>query len=128
MDIGCKAILLADKRAHINEIHKEFGLMPLSERREVHLSLLCHKMSILKTNKKYFVTARVVGRRRTRGIAHNNMQIPNVSTEKGRCAFAYRGLKRWNALNPVLEIIVKFNALKNEQLKSTSAEWDNLPT
>ncbi len=112
-------------------MHKELNLMPLEERREVHFSLLCHKNVYPEGRQsltKYFIPARIVGGRRTRGITSKNMQLPNIRTEKGRCAFAYQGPKHWNSLDAGLKCIEKFNSFKKEILKTDSAELDNHPT
>ena len=43
-NVACRTLLVANKREHnISEIHKELELYTLSERREFHLSTLCHK-------------------------------------------------------------------------------------
>ena len=39
----CKNLLLANKNANTADMHKELGLFKLAERRNYHLSMLCHK-------------------------------------------------------------------------------------
>ena len=63
-NIGCRTILLADKRRHIADMHKELKLMPLSDRRDLHLSLLCHKNinpEGIESLTKYFKPAVIIG-------------------------------------------------------------------
>ena len=130
-NMGCRTILLARRRTHIADMHKELNLMPLHNRREAHYSLLCHKNIYPEGSQsltKYFIPARIVGGRRTRGNTAKNMQVPNIKSEKGRCAFAYQGPTHWNSLSPKLKSIEKYNSFKTELLKSASAELDNHPT
>ena len=142
-NIGCRTILLSDKRAHIDDMHKQLRLMPLDERRNIHLSLLCleniypeNKQSLTKifqpalieslTN--FFQPALFVWGWRTWGVGNKNMKVFNLKTEKGRCAFAFWGLRHWNRLGNELKTIEKFHIFHRKIMKRASIELDNHPT
>ncbi len=130
-NVGCRAILLSGRRTHVSDMHSALGLLPLEERRDLHLSQLCHKNVYYdkpQSLSKFFKPARVVGGRRTRGTTHNNMQVANLKTDKGRHAFGYRGPNHWNHLSNPLKCIVKYKTFHQELLKRTSLELDNHPT
>ena len=42
-NVACRTLLLADKYAHVDEMHQELGLLPLNCRRKLHFGNLCHK-------------------------------------------------------------------------------------
>ncbi len=68
-NICCRVILPANKRAHISEMHNSLKLIPLSDRRDLHLSQTCFKaINDVPPNslKKYFCTIREDQRRPTR--------------------------------------------------------------
>ncbi len=77
---------------------------------------------------KYFKPARIVGGRRNRSVRNKDMIVPNLKSDKGRCAFAYRGPNHWNKLDPALKTIEKLPAFHREIVKLSSSELDNHPT
>ena len=112
-------------------MHAELGLMPLNERRDIHLSQLCHKniyLNSVQSLHKFFKPARIVGGRRTRAVDNATMYVPNLKTDKGRQAFEYRGPSHWNKLNEDLRKIEKYATFQRELLKRSSLELDNHPT
>ena len=130
-NIGCRTILLARKRTHIQDMHQALGLLPLTERRDLHLSLLCHKNIYNEQPQslsKYFKPATLVGGRRTWGTESNSMYVPNVLTDKGRQAIEYRGPLHWNNLDDNVKTITKFASFQKELMKRSSLELDNHPT
>ena len=130
-NVGCRAILLAGKRTHISDMHKTLGLLPLDERRDLHLTQLCHKNIYPEKPQsltKYFTCTDAMGRRRTRGTVSHSMKVPNLKTDKGRLAFAYIAPRHWNNLDNDLRVIDKFPAFQQELMKRSSLELDNHPT
>ncbi len=130
-NIGCRTILKAGRRTPIVDMHRQLGLMPLDERRDIQLSQLCHKNVFPKETQclsKYFVPARIVGGRRTRAVSSNNMIVPRLKTEKGKHAIAYRGPNHWNHMDNSLKAIERYESFKRELMKKSSMELDNHPT
>ena len=99
-NVACRTLLLADNRTHIADMHNELGLYTLAERRDYHLSTLCHKniYSEEKTGlSKMFQKVEARGRI-TRFRNSCNMHVPKVKSSLGRHAIGFRGPVHWNKL------------------------------
>ncbi len=106
-NICCRIILLANRRTHIADMHKQLQLIPLSDRRELHLSQTCfkaiHNVPVNSLN-KYFINVEVDQRRTTRRCNKMNMKVPAVKSVKARLGISFRGPHHWNNLSNELKI------------------------
>ena len=129
---GCRAILGAAARDHIDEMHRDLRLLKLEDRRNLHLGLLCHKNVYPEGEQgleKYFVKANNIGVSRvTRTNTMANVKIPKINSTSGRKAIAYRGPTHWNDLPINHKMEPKFNSFKGMLCKRAYATIDNHPT
>ena len=92
---------LADKYENIKQMHLELVLYELADRRQYHLSTLCHKNIYATCNtgvSKLFVKLETQQVRRTRASNEHNIIVPDLKSNSGRKAIVYRGPQHWNKL------------------------------
>ncbi len=121
---ACRTVLRCSKREPRDNMHKELGLLKLNERRELHLSMDCHKA--VHTNNsmtRYFN----VGAARTTRSGETRILIPNYKTNMGRRAFSFRGPNHWDKLPAQLKCKTTPDSFKSEY-KKLFCRYENHPT
>ncbi len=128
---SCRVILRAHKRTHIVDMHATLRLDTLDNRRNNHLSALCHK-NIYDTEEaslKYMFSRVASHRSRvTRHSCNMNMVDPNVKSTKGRLSIRYRGPKHWNSLSNTFKNIENHDTFKRRLYRNHDQTLDNHPT
>ena len=130
-NICCRVILLANKRTHISDMHKSLQLIPLSDRRDLHLSQTCFKAihdNPVNSLNKYFCTVEEGQRQPTRRRNQMNMKVPPIKSAKARLGISYRGPHHWNNLSNELKIQKKYTSFRTLLYKEFKLLWDNHPT
>ena len=122
-NICCRVIFLED-------MHKKLKLIPLADRRDIHLSKTCFKAIHDKPiNSLNTFFNKVEGNRwPTRTRNKMNMKVPAIRSSIERFGFAYRGRHHWNELINDLKIQQNYNSLRTLLYKEYRLMWDNHPT
>ncbi len=97
-------------------MHKELNIMTLKDRRNLHMSVECHRNinNEYASLRNFFTPMSNIATRTTRMTEANNMYIPNTVTQTGRKAFSFRGPNHWNKLNDCHKKIEKLKPFKNQ--------------
>ena len=130
-NICCRVILKESNKAHVQDMHNELKLIPLEDRRALHLSQLCHKGIYEEPRhslSKFFKRISETNRRPTRTRNQMNMQLPKLKSSKARLGFAYRGPSHWNHIENEHKLINNYNSFKTAIYKRFKDQWDNHPT
>ena len=130
-NICCRIILKTDNRTHIADMNKKLYLIPLNERRETHLSQICHKAVYDEPKHslhKFFNRIQNRNNRNTRWRNQMHMLVPDRRSNKGRLGIAYRGPMHWNKLSNELKLIRNHNTFKTNLYKKFTMLWDTHPT
>ena len=92
-------------------MNRKLHLIPLDERRDTHLSQLCHKAIHDKPEhslRKFFTRIQNINNRNTRRRNQMQMMLPDRRSSKGRLGFAYRGPMHWNKLSNDMKLITNY--------------------
>ena len=125
---ACRTILLADFDEHIHVLHKRLGLLYLDDRRDLHLTCLCHKsvyFNDLSSLSNFFVPVVPVVGRYTRACDMVKLRIPHMCTKK---AFRFRGPKMWNSLPRDPRLTSNFTTFRRLVSMNITALFENHPT
>ena len=130
-NVACRTLLLADKYANIDDMHRELDLMTLNCRRNLHLGNLCHKAvhSDCRTGVTKFF--KHLSNRGTRVSARTNIYnvvIPDVRSNFGRKSLSYRGPYFWNVLSNDLKNLTKSNSFIHAWVEFCKVNFENHPT
>ena len=89
---ACRVVLLCGKRNSTDKMHRDLKLLKLKDRRQMHLQHINHK-NIHETGSLSKLLVRKNGERvqRTRHANELTLFEPRMKTNKGRCAYSYRG-------------------------------------
>ena len=112
-------------RSPIADTHSALKILKLKDRKDLHLSMDCHK-SIYKRNSsllKYFKPK--VTRVTREGDTRTGM--PDIKTTMGRTAFSYRGPEHWDKFPQNLKTTTSRDSFKSEYLKTLFRD-ENHPT
>ncbi len=112
---ACRTMLVANREAHIADMHSELGLLTLKERRNLHLGFQIHKTINDECNfslKPMFVSLRDGRVRPIRGLHSNDMVVPRARSGMGQKAIAHRGPKFWNGLPYEVKVTTVFSTFK----------------
>ncbi len=130
--MACRTILLADRYASTNDMHKALKLQPLENRRTFHFGNLCHKnvfMDEVRTGlMSFFEKKGALNVRVSRRANTNDVIIPDVRSQIGRKSISYRGPSFWNSLPNVLKSLAKFTSFVAEWKRTCLINFENHPT
>ncbi len=112
---ACRTMLMANREAHIADMHKDLGLLTLTERRQLHFGFQIHKTMYEDCNvslKRFFVSVTSGRVRPIRGNHRYDMVVPRVRSSMGEKAIAYRGPSFWNFLPVDVKCVTVFSSFK----------------
>ena len=90
----CRIILHRNKRASVTEMHNELQLLKFDDRRDLHLSELCHKNIYYDTSaslSQYFIITPARNYRATRQRNKSHILVPRTKNVCGQKALGVRG-------------------------------------
>ena len=122
---------MAPGETPIVELHSRCNLLLLTERRNIHMAIECHKNIYFDNQASlasfYVPVVRVVGAR-TRLLDSMKMVVPRVKTAAGNKAYSVRGPKFWNSLKVEFRILESFSLFKSRISASAKDMFENHPT
>ncbi len=128
---ACRTILMAPGETPIVELHSHCNSLLLTDRRNVHMALECHKNIYFENQASlghfYVPVVRVTGAH-TRLLNNMHMIVPRVKTAAGMKAYSVRGSKFWNSLKMEIRLLESFNLLKSRISVSAKDMFENHPT
>ena len=130
-NVACRTLLLANKETSVDLMHEELKLMKLSTSRNIHLGNLCHKNVHLEMPSgvnKYFQRRATAAIRVSRRANQYTLLVPDVCTQMGRKALAFRGPVFWNNIPNDLKDITKYSCFVNLWMLYCRANFENHPT
>ncbi len=120
---ACRTMLLADNRTSVAEMHDDLQLLTLNQRRELHLSVDCHKhVNIPDSSLNYMFKSK---RKRTTRSGPKLVEVPQRRTATGRKAFSFRGPNHWNNLDVSKRVIENQDSFKRTILKEMLRDVDH---
>ena len=111
---ACRTLLLADKRAPIQEMHNELQFLTLNQRCELHLAVDCYK-HVNNEQSSLHDYFKLKQSRQTH--AGEQMEVPKLGTNMGSNAFSLVGPNYWNHVPTVLKSSGHVDQFKAEYLK-----------
>ncbi len=111
---ACRTLLRADRRAHIQDMHKELKLLPLAKRREYHMATECYRQ-VTNPNSSLHNLFQINHGRRTR-TGNKKVKVPDIRTATGRKSFSFRGPECWNGVDEDLKSSENLDAFKRAYL------------
>ena len=107
------------------------GLLPLDNRRFLHMATLCHKSIYFDDQASlglFFVPVVPVVGRSTRACDTVTMKVPRMRTCIGQQSFNYRGPKFWNGLPVDVRKLNKYLEFKRVVSRDILNLFENHPT
>ena len=127
----CRTILLADHDTHIIGMHNALNLLYLSQRRDLHLCVSCHKsihLNGFSSLSNFYIPVLNVTDRNTRYADATRTQVPRTRTKIAEQVISVRGPKLWNSLPSDLRWIDDVIAFKRELSSRIQLLFVNHPT
>ena len=121
---ACRAILQADRRTHIIDMHTELNIPSIRDRLDFQLSLECFKQVNNSGSLSHLFIPKDTGRT-TRSTNTKIMNVPRVRTNLGKYAFGYKGPNHWNGLNNDARLITNETAFRRTISKLNNRDVDH---
>ena len=112
---ACRSILLRERDSSIAEMHQDFSILTLAQRRQLHMSVDCQKGYYGQgpySTSRFFTPVANVCQRQTRATSTKEVIVPIVKNSMGGKAYRYRGPVFWNALQDSMRSIENHNEFK----------------
>ena len=112
------------------DMHRELKLLKLNDRRDYHMSELCHKNIYYDTTaslSKYFVRTPARNHHGTRQRNKSHMVVPRTKTLAGQKALEVRGPYHWNRLPNEIRLTVNYQSFAQEIRAKGTPTLDNHP-